>query len=64
MSDDGLPGLMTRVDAAEYLRVSLPTLHRLIRAGKVRAVKIGGVTRITADGLKMFVAGASRPQKG
>ena len=37
---------MTRREAAEFLKVSLETVKRLMRAGKIRAARIGHSVRI------------------
>lgn len=38
--------LLTRAEAAAYLRMSLSTLHRMIRLGVLKAVKANGRTLI------------------
>lgn len=39
---DSAKDLLTRIEAAEYLSVSLPTLNRYVTSGKLRSRKIGG----------------------
>ena len=36
---DGLPDLWTADEAAEYLRIALPTVYAMVRDGRLRAVK-------------------------
>ncbi|MDR6873545.1 excisionase family DNA binding protein [Bosea sp. BE125] len=43
--------LLKRAEAAAKLRVSLATLDRLIRAGKIQVRRIGGSIRIEPDAL-------------
>jgi excisionase family DNA binding protein len=44
-------------DAMEQLSVSRATLYRLVAAGKLRLVKIGGASRITAESIDALIAG-------
>lgn len=48
--------LGSRQDAAEYLKVSLPTIHAMINRGKIKAVKVGRRTLIDMTDLKCKVA--------
>ena len=65
--DGGAESLRTFVklyrvaDAMEQLSVSRASLYRLVAAGKLRLVKIGGASRITADSIDALIAG-SPPQ--
>ncbi len=38
--------LLTRKEAAETLKVSLPTLHRMIKSGVIKVTYIGNAVRI------------------
>lgn len=58
-----LPALMTRAETAAYLRVSLPTLARLVRAGKLPALKIGSAVRFTADAVRAMTTSDSLTPK-
>lgn len=51
------PLLRDKRDAARALGVSLSTLERLIRAGRLPAVKVGAATRIRQSDLDAFVSG-------
>lgn len=44
--------IYTAPEVAELLRVDLRTVYRWIQAGKLKAVKIGGSWRITANTIK------------
>lgn len=44
----------TRSEAAEILRITLPTIDRLIRTGKLKAVKVGNSVRITQKVINDF----------
>ena len=46
----------TKQDVADYLRVSIATIGRLIRSGQLEALKIGRSVRITEKALKRFLA--------
>lgn len=49
--------MVTRAEACEVLQVSLSTLGRLIKEGKLYAVKVGSQVRIPAPALEAFMAG-------
>lgn len=55
-----LPELLTPREAADALRVSVPTLRRIIARGDLHAVRLGGQPgvslRIRADELERFVS--------
>ena len=44
--------LYTRDDAAAYLRVSVSTIDRWIKTGKLKARKIGNMIRMTRSDLE------------
>ena len=47
---------MTRREAAEFLKVSLETVKRLMRAGKIRAARIGHSVRIDPRSVRALLA--------
>ena len=59
MGDLGLVDalLLTDRDAAALLRLSARTVRGLIASGRLRAVKIGGATRIRRSDLDAFISG-------
>ncbi|HPD16543.1 MAG TPA: helix-turn-helix domain-containing protein [Planctomycetota bacterium] len=42
-------------EAAEYLGISVPTIFRWMREGRLSFVKIGGATRFTREGLEALI---------
>ncbi len=55
--DTPLPisALLTRAEAADLLKVSPRTLHRLTRAGTLPVVRVGRQVRIHPDDLARFI---------
>jgi excisionase family DNA binding protein len=58
---DSAPAVMSRllyspVETETLLGISHATLYRLIRAGRLDAVKIGAATRITRDSIERLIA--------
>lgn len=51
-------------EAADFLRISKPTMGKLIREGKVRAAKAGRDWRITRAALDEFLAGGAASPGG
>lgn len=51
MVDDKSTRLLTPKEAAAYLTISTRTLHRLIKAGKIRAIRLGRQVRLHPDDL-------------
>lgn len=49
------PVLLELDDVADTLQVSLATVKRLVKAGKLRAVKVEGATRVHRDDLAQYV---------
>lgn len=49
--------MLTVNEVAEKLKVHPQTVYRWIYAGKLRAVKINGLVRITEEEFKKFVGG-------
>ena len=47
--------LRTPREVADYLRTSVVKVYRLIRSGKLRAIKVGGVWRISEKALREFL---------
>lgn len=47
--------LITLSEAAEYLQVSIASVRRLIRRGKLPLIKIGRSTRIDPDDLHLLI---------
>lgn len=47
--------LMTRQEAAELLRVSLPTLDRLLRQNKLPVIRIGKSVRFRKSSLQAMI---------
>ena len=45
----------TTEEALEVLKVTQRTLYRYIKAGQIKAIKLGREYRITADALKDFL---------
>jgi excisionase family DNA binding protein len=53
--------LFTKETACKYLAVSSSTLDRLVRAGEIRALRIGGQVRFRPADIEAFLeAGATR----
>ena len=44
-------------EAAELLKVKVPTVRRYIKKGKLRSQKVGGKLYVTTDTLKEFLQG-------
>lgn len=49
--------LLTVAEAAERLRVSRPTLYRLISRGDMPALRVGGQIRLDAQELERWLYG-------
>jgi excisionase family DNA binding protein len=49
-------GLYDANRAAEYLRLSRTSIYELMRAGKLRSIKIGAARRIPRQALDDFIA--------
>jgi excisionase family DNA binding protein len=53
--------LLTKQDLVDRLRVSLPTINRLIVKGQLRPVRIGRILRFRLEEVERFLAaGAPR----
>ena len=55
-STEDAEAMHTKKEVADYLRVSLATINRLIRVGQIQTLKIGRSVRITDKALKSFLA--------
>ena len=51
-----LPDLMTIEDVADYLRVSVRTVQRMIKDGRLHAISLGRTWRIPITALEDLVA--------
>ena len=47
--------VLTTKEAAAYLSISLPTLHRLLRAGELPHLRLGRVIRFRVEDLDAFL---------
>jgi|GEM_PF-7015624 len=47
--------LHTVPEVAVYLVVSIPTVYRFLRSGRLRAVKVGGQWRVSDEALRAFL---------
>lgn len=56
MSDTGTPQLLRVTDICSTLKMSRSTLYREIKAGKIKAFKIGKSLRINAEEVSRYVA--------
>lgn len=52
--------LLTVREAAKVLRLSVPTLYRLMRAGQLKSVKLGGARRIPEREVERLVTRKTR----
>ena len=55
---------MTRKEAADFLQVSLETIKRLVKAGKIRAAKIGHSVRIDPKSVRALLSYGGRERQG
>jgi len=55
--DRRVRSLLTRELAAAYLAVSTRTLDRIVRAGELRAYRIGGHRRFRIEDIDEFIGG-------
>jgi excisionase family DNA binding protein len=59
--DDATPGrILLAADVAEYLHVSLATVHRLVRHGQIPAFKIGSKYRFYRDAIERWMIDRQR----
>jgi excisionase family DNA binding protein len=52
---DGRPALRAAEAAAQYLGISMPTIYRLLRSGKLKGTKVGGQWRISDEAIREFL---------
>jgi excisionase family DNA binding protein len=52
--------LLTTLEVATILRVSKQTVYRLVHAGELEAIRIGGSFRIPAQAVSSWISAASR----
>lgn len=52
--------LMTKADLVEKLRISLPTINRLIRSGRLPSVNIGRSVRFRREDVEQFIDGLNK----
>jgi excisionase family DNA binding protein len=56
MSDTGTPQLLRVTDICSTLKMSRSAIYREIKAGKIKAFKIGQSLRINAEEVSRYVA--------
>lgn len=56
--DEIFSGLLTIREAAGVLDISKSTIERRIRAGELRAIKVGHLTKISKNALRDYAANA------
>jgi len=54
--------LLTTREVLEILRITKPTLLRIIKNGKLRASKVGHNYRILEDDLNKYIRGETEPK--
>lgn len=47
--------LLTSKEACDYLQVSRSTLHKLLKTGKLKGVKVGRQWRFSSDDVRRFL---------
>ena len=53
---DARPRLLTVAEVADLMRVSTMTVYRLIKAGDLRAVRVGKSYRLTEEDVDQYLA--------
>lgn len=58
MQEQAQPGkfLLTVVEAGQLLSLSRMSVYRLIQAGTLRSVKIGGARRVSVKAIRAYIA--------
>ncbi len=56
IDSDALPELLTLAEAAQLLRISIPTLRRLQQQRQITFIKVGGCVRFHKDDIASYVA--------
>ncbi len=54
-SSPGGPRFLTALEVAERMRVSKMTVYRLIKTGKIRAVRIGKAYRVRDEDVESYL---------
>ncbi len=60
LGSERAPQFSTPAQVAQRLRISLPTLYRLLRAGKLAGTKVGGQWRISDTALQKYLEDSIR----
>jgi excisionase family DNA binding protein len=63
LSDDDVSTLMSRIQAAQYLGVSVTTVDRMIRDSEIDMVRIRGAIRVTRASLLAYLNRSARTSK-
>jgi len=63
-TDDNRPILYTITDVCRLLRLSRPTVYRLINSGQLASFKIGSNRRVPASSIDSYVASMVAPATG
>lgn len=58
------PPLMTSEDVAEYLKLEVTTVRRLVNRGELSAYRLGGEYRFTQDDIDQYLKRQYAPAKG
>jgi len=56
--------LYTVQEVASHLRCTRRTIFNMIRRGELSAVRVGGLTRISASQLDAYLTRPSKPRRG
>ena len=52
--------VLTLEEVAQILRVSIPTVRKLIREGRLKSFRVGAQVRIRRDELEKYMSSASQ----
>jgi excisionase family DNA binding protein len=63
MAGSVLRSLNVPIEAARVLHVDAPTVRRMVRAGDLPAVRVGGQWRLDPDTVERLVAGRRQARK-
>lgn len=58
--NSGLPNLLTLKETSAYLNCSSSTIHRIIKAGQIDYVKVGGRYRFTEKMILEYIANRTK----
>jgi excisionase family DNA binding protein len=56
---DKYPDLIKSDEMASYLRISRSTLYRLVRTGRLPAIRVGGCLRFRREAVSQLLSGGS-----